>query len=181
MDPTGDRLERGEERRRREDPIVVFLSFHTRIRAALTTLEELAASDAEESGIRKAQALVDFFEGPLTWHDLDEEGSLMPRLRAVEHPPRLERMLDACSSTHRAMDDAIEEVLPYLRHVARGGVADKERLSQASTRMRALLEPHLRLEEQEVLPLARLLLAERDLDEIADEMDRRAELRRAAR
>ena len=179
MGETTPQSPRGREQpRERADPILMFLSFHTRIRAALTTLEDLAEGGTHGGSTHKARALVDFFEGPLAWHDLDEEGSLLPRLRGVEHPPRLERMLDTCSATHRAMGEVIEDLLPCLRDIARTGIVDRERLIDAARRMRTLLEPHLKLEEQEVLPLARLLLSERDLDDIAEEMERRSSLRR---
>jgi hemerythrin-like domain-containing protein len=174
-----------DERSWPDDPLKAILSFHGRIRSALRTLDELGElAEAGRVDPMVARALFDFFSGPLVWHDFDEEASLMPRLRRVQHPPRLERMLAAVSEAHEKMETCLEEICPYLKEVAGGAEPQAEPLRRLGTELRELLEPHLRMEEQEIIPLARLLLSEDDLDEMRREMrerlrDRRAHVERA--
>lgn len=163
-----------------DDPLRALLSFHGRIRAALKSLASLG--DAAAAGgldPMVARALYDFFTGPVMWHDVDEERSLMPRLKRVRHPPRVERLLERTSEAHERMETRLADLLPHLDAVAQGReTPDPERLQTAARELDELLLPHLRMEEQEIIPLARLLLSEADLAEMASEMAARLAARR---
>jgi len=167
-----------------DDPLRALLAFHGRIRAALASLDEFAdAAGADPSSVDPmvARALYDFLTGPLVWHDVDEEASLMPRLRRVRHPPRVERLLARVTETHLEMERLIELLVPHLRSIAEDDlVANGERLREAATGLREILEPHLHMEEQEIIPLARLLLTREELEEMSEEMRLRLAERRSA-
>jgi hemerythrin-like domain-containing protein len=165
-----------------KDPLKELLSFHGRIRAALQTLSALA-EQAKEGPLdpMRARAVHDFFRGPVVWHDLDEELSLMPRLRSVKHPARLEKLLDEVSASHEELEDSIEEICPHLAAVAAGDTRpDPAQLAVCAKKMIDILEPHLKLEEQEVVPLARLLLSEEDLERMRSEMRTRLAARKGS-
>lgn len=166
-----------------DDPLLEILRFHAVLRRALDALEEAAAS--AERGERETERFVElaaFFSGPLRFHDADEESLLMPLLRRVEHPPRLERMLDNCTRAHRTLEARLDQLLPHLEAVARGAaLPDPRHLRETASALRSLLEAHLKMEEQEVIPLARLLLDEGDLRRLSEALAARATSRGSAR
>lgn len=165
-----------------EDPLRGLSSFHRRARASLIALEELAQGAAAEDDLDRDQAayLAELYRGPLIWHDEDEEELILPRLRRMRHSVRLERALDVIAEGHRGLDGWIEPVLPHLDEMASAGaVFDPPMFVVAARALARHLEPHMRLEDQELLPLARLMLSDDDLEQIARELRARREERRA--
>jgi nucleotide-binding universal stress UspA family protein/hemerythrin-like domain-containing protein len=156
--------------------LVDLLSFHGRIRRALQEVEDLAGGDLDRPKARvEARDLLHFINDPLIRHDVDEELSLMPRLRATRHPPRLERLLDAVSATHVQIEARFERVRAMLEKLARGETGvDQALFKEVAASMKEELETHLKLEEEEIYPLARLLLSKEDLQAIAGERAHRA-------
>lgn len=163
------------------DPIAVLQAFHGRIRAALRMLNDLAEHPTSALEPSVAEHLIEFFTGPLAWHDLDEETTLIPLLRAIPSPPP--GLMDAVatvSGQHTQMESLVENLLVDLGAVAAGQprpVPDPFPL--AAQAFRETFEPHLELEERELFPAARLLLAPEALREIADDLRSRALMRRA--
>lgn len=155
------------------DPIERFVRFHRRVRASLDRLDAVVdARSWTTSDRRSAARLADFFHGPLVHHDHDEEVSLLPRLRR--------RIGDAdslvvCSRWHEAMEHLVDEIVPVLRGVAEGTTTTAPALLVVRGHgLRKLLERHLVLEEEEIFPLARRLLSDDDLRDVAAEITRRA-------
>lgn len=104
----------------------------------------------------------------------------MPRLRRVRHPPRVERLLARVTEAHLEMEGQIERLIPHLQAIVGGAEKpNADMLEEAAGGLRAILEPHLHMEEQEIIPLARLLLTEDDLEEMRLEMASRLADRRA--
>lgn len=163
-----------------EDPLVQLLRFHGRIRRGLRALDLLADSaEAGELDPLHAHALAEFFAGPVIWHDIDEELSLLPRLRTSDAPPRLMRMLDRCNRAHDTMEDCIEENIPHLWELAKEKTEpDVKRLREMAVKLRDILEPHMRMEELEVFPIARLALSDDEIQQIGREMQSRADDRK---
>jgi nucleotide-binding universal stress UspA family protein/hemerythrin-like domain-containing protein len=159
-----------------DDPLVDLLSFHSEIRKALGELEDLAHGDLNRPEARsEARDLLVFINGPLLQHDVDEELSLMPRLRATRHPARLEKLLDAVSATHVQLENRFERIRGKLRRVANGDAhVDQNLFSETVKAVGDHILQHLRVEEEEVYPLARLLLSEEDLQAISKERAHRA-------
>lgn len=164
------------------DPLGELLAFHKRVRLAFKTLDRLAKLPDKQIDVHEVAALYELFKEDVALHDMDEEASLLPRLRRADHPERLDRLLKACTRQHETLESTLEASLPHLQAVAEGRIPpDAGRLEKTRTDLSNVLEPHLRLEEQEVFPLARLLLTEDELHEIHAEMMRRREGRKGGR
>lgn len=159
-----------------DDGLRLLLSFHGEIRASIDQLSALASGDEREPH-EAARTLVDFFKGPLVWHDLDEETSLLPRLRRLDQKPHdLDEMLAACTHDHESLETYIERLMPHLDAVAKGrDEVDRGLLLAASRDLHIMLLAHLTLEEQTVFPLAARLLTRDDRSDIAREVMERRE------
>jgi iron-sulfur cluster repair protein YtfE (RIC family) len=161
------------------DAIDELVAFHGVIRTNLGTLCAFAESD-EAPAPNEVQAIAAFFTTDIALHDLDEEASLLPRLRHVEHPERLDRMINACTHAHERLESALDEVTPYLTAVAAGNkLFDREKIRRAYDVLAKVLEPHMRMEELEIMPMARLLLTTAQIHEIGHEMHGRRRSREA--
>jgi hypothetical protein len=161
-----------------DEGLRALMSFHGEIRAALTRLTGLA-NGSDTTPEATAHALVRFFEGPLSWHDLDEEVSLLPRLRRLaEKPADLDEMLEAVAEDHEALESYIDRLLPHLAAVSAREAAPDHGLLLAATRdLKRMLMRHLALEEQTLFPLALALLPAEEKRALGAELRRR----RAAR
>jgi hemerythrin-like domain-containing protein len=154
-----------------KDPIRLLLAFHKRIRLAFKTLARLSRQPRNAIDPVEVGALYEFFAVELAAHDLDEEASLLSRLRRAEHPARLEKLLAACTKQHERLETAVEAALPHLQAVSEKRIQpDPDRLAAVRDDLARILEPHLTLEEQEIFPLARLLITGADEEEMFDEM-----------
>lgn len=163
------------------DPIGQLLAFHERIRLVLDALDDLAkaAEDGEVDPLH-AQAIADFFSGPLVWHDVDEELSLMPRLRRASPDAELSRVVAACARAHDTMEARIDASLPHLRAIGeRKEPPSPVLLRKLAKVMRQLLEPHLHIEESALFPRARQLFDDDTLRAIQEELSRREADRQA--
>ena len=139
----------------------------------MTTVDALSkTSNPSAEDRRNASDIVDFFTGPLIWHDIDEETSLMPRLRHRVESPDLESALATIAEQHEQMEDAIERLLPALGMFV-SGAASGDVLADLSAKLRAVLGPHLALEERELLPFARMVLNDQDLEDMWNEIQAR--------
>lgn len=160
------------------DAIQALLTFHKRLRLAFATLRRLSKLPADRIDHESVCALYEFFKEDVAQHDLDEEASLMPRLRRAPHPPRLERLLAACTRQHEHLETAVEALLPHLQAASTGLIqVDPARLHIASEELERALIPHLTLEEQEIFPMARLLLGPDEIAQIGREMEARRRAR----
>jgi hemerythrin-like domain-containing protein len=168
--------------RHKDDALRRLLSFHGEIRAAVNQLAVLARGDEPEPK-SAAHELLRFFAGPFAWHDLDEEASLLPRLRRLPNPPEdLTEMVDAVSADHDRLETFLDELVPLLEMVALGREKpDEERLVRASQELRGLILSHLALEERTVFPLAARLLSREELAGLFREIEDRAETREEGR
>ncbi|MCP4503544.1 MAG: hemerythrin domain-containing protein [Deltaproteobacteria bacterium] len=159
------------------DPLHALFRFHRRIRLSMRTFLRIAESS--KAGVEPNQvevrALTDFFTGPLIWHDIDEEVTLMPRLRRAPEP-KFAKLLEEITEQHQRMEEILEGILPHLTDVATGRVkANGALLVTEANALYELLSEHLRLEEQEIFPVARNVLSEEELGEMAVEMSTRLE------
>jgi iron-sulfur cluster repair protein YtfE (RIC family) len=148
--------------RSQDDLVGLLLECHERIRrfVALARAAGEAASPSEEQ-VREACASVErYFEEALPLHVLDEEESILPRLRShsaevdaalstmhaqhAEHGQPLRTMLRACATLREAPTDH----------------ARREALSAAASELERAFEAHLRLEETVLFPAIRASLSE---------------------
>jgi hemerythrin-like domain-containing protein len=160
------------------DPLRRLQAFHGQIRAALKSLELLASGEDSDGTVHaNASAIIDFFSGPLVWHDIDEETSLLPRLRRVKHSKHLDEMVAAVQRQHEAMEGLVERVLPHLEAAAHDRTRDLDGFERISRELIDVLDEHLQLEERELFPFARLALTEADLEEMDAEIRHRTATR----
>jgi hemerythrin-like domain-containing protein len=164
------------------DPLKELLRFHGQIRAALQSLELLAAApdtiEGHELERPNPRQLVEFLGGPLVWHDIDEEASLMPRLRRVKHSRHLDELLLAVTEHHERMESCIERLLPELEKASHPEMTQNlDVLAENVAALKELLVSHLALEEQHLFPFARLVLDDTDLAELAEEIRDRHDTR----
>lgn len=159
------------------DPLVRLVAFHRGIRVALDAFDDVAA--LARVGLAeplRARALAEFFRGPLRAHDEDERLVLLPALLAAPHPVRVARLLAAAAREHAVLERLVLDALVDLDGVAwHGACARADALSRASVALRAVLEPHLAREEEELFPLARLLLDDGALRDVQRFIDARRE------
>jgi hemerythrin-like domain-containing protein len=164
------------------DPLAALFRFHGEIRTALNLLEGLADEPADARWARehrqRAQKLLHFLSGPLIWHDIDEECSLLPRLshRVYAEEHELDDALQAIRRDHAVMERRLEPVLVHLSGLAAGRHPEKSFASDVE-KLRDHLLPHLASEERDLFPFARLVLTERHLQEMGEELEARAAAR----
>jgi hemerythrin-like domain-containing protein len=161
------------------DPLSDLFRFHAKIRNMLQMLGDLGASrvlGAEE--IATAEGLLHFLRGPLMWHDLDEEASLLRRMRqAVKEAEELE-VMRVVSEDHERMEETVEALVPVLVRVTEGSAHHLRELPDLKRKLAGVLEPHLTMEERKLFPIARRILSNEDLIEMRDEIEAREALRR---
>lgn len=164
------------------DPLAVLFRFHGEIRTAINLLESLADAPTNGRWARehraRAEQLLHFFSGPLIWHDIDEECSLLPRLahRVYAEEHELEDALQRIRRDHAIMERRLEPVLVHLSGLAAGRHPDKAFAADVE-QLRDHLLPHLAGEERDLFPFARLVLTESDLREMGEELEARAAVR----
>jgi hemerythrin-like domain-containing protein len=164
------------------DPLKDLIAFHRRIRLSIGHLRDLARLPPTLVDKHDAAALVDFFRGPLLWHDIDEEAVLLPALRARAGEPVVEGLLVSCSRAHETLEKLIDAVLPHLDDVAAGNApSNPALLLRVCDDLDRVLAPHLAMEEREVFPLARRLLTEHELSAMALELMARQNARQGSK
>jgi len=157
------------------DPLIEMQRFHGHIRQALRGLEMLVSQEGHDGSVEVVpQGLVDFFRGPFVAHDIDEEASLLPRLRRAKHSRHLDEMIQAVTRQHEEIEKQLDRLLPELDKVVADVTCDMGTIAELTHALRDLLEDHLQLEEREIFPFARLLLTDDDLDTLDRELRQRA-------
>lgn len=151
------------------------ISFHGEIRAALDRLALLvrAALDGRPD-VPTATFLLRFFEGPLLWHDEDEEVSLLRRLRNVALDNSQAVFVEAMHRGHEKMEAILEDLLRELRALSKGHAdVDVTSFERNARSLKSLLDGHLTLEESTLFPLAAKVLSGEELANIHREIEAR--------
>jgi hemerythrin-like domain-containing protein len=163
------------------DAVDLLILFHGEVRAHLAVLGAMA-SEGTLPDRAELRRIANFFAEEVPLHDLDEEASLLPRLRRVERPDRVDKLLSACTHQHEHLEESLEKTVPYLVAVATGREAfAPEKMAAVHRVLTRALEPHMHMEELEILPVARALLDAATLQEIKVEMLARRDARRDRR
>lgn len=164
------------------DPTGLLSDCHRRIEMFLGTLEAVAlVMDNPASGdtTRALESALRYFEQAAPKHTADEEESLFPRLRQIQHPEvqstfsRLERL----EEEHRWATPLHAEVARlgarYLS-VSSLSTPEVEGFRKAVASLASMYEQHIRVEDELVFPLAAKMLSDVEKEVIAQEMaDRR--------
>jgi hemerythrin-like domain-containing protein len=173
-----------------DDPIGMLRACHRRIERALDVIARVAAS--EKDGPLNAEAqealrrTLHYFGTGVPRHAADEEESLFPRLRAAAREgfvagesrrlsmtaalPRLEaleREHILADSLHQELDTLGETLLECGRFADPN---DRTRFGDLIQQLRQLYQKHIRIEDEELFPLAEKVVSAAEQDAVGTEM-----------
>lgn len=163
------------------DPTGLLSDCHRRIEMFLASLARVAALTDRPLNSESQQALeaaLRYFREAAPKHTADEEESLFPRLRQMSHP-ELEaaiRKLEPLEKDHRRAEALHAEVDQLGRAcLQRGALSGEEsrRFRQAILGLMDIYKQHIRIEDDDVFPVAGKMLTPADKMAIAGEMEAR--------
>jgi hemerythrin-like domain-containing protein len=167
------------------DPTGLLSDCHRRIEMFLGTLEAVAKlidRPATEETSRALESALRYFAQAAPKHTADEEESLFPRLRQVQHPE-----VQSAFSQLEQLEDEHRWAAPLHARVARLGAQylaagslsspEVEEFRKAVASLASMYKEHIRFEDQLVFPLAVRMLSDADKSAIADEMAGRRNVR----
>jgi iron-sulfur cluster repair protein YtfE (RIC family) len=148
-----------------EDAVGLLLECHDRIRTFVAMARRIAAARPDErAGVAEAAARVARdFEQALPLHALDEERSILPRLRG--RAPDVDAALDAMAREHREHERPLGAVVAACDLLSRDPARLDElapALATAAAELDAHFVEHLRREEGVIFPAMRRLLSAED-------------------
>jgi hemerythrin-like domain-containing protein len=160
------------------EPTGLLSDCHRRIEMFLAALERVAQSTDRPLNSESQQALeaaLRYFREAAPKHTADEEESLFPRLRQMNHP-ELEaaiRRLEPLERDHRRADALHADVDRIGRACLERGfllAEESRRFREAILVLIDIYKEHIRIEDEDVFPLAGRILTSADKAEIAGEM-----------
>ena len=170
------------------DPIGSLTDCHRRIELFLAVLAQVSAQArggplSREEREAMETALRYFREGA-TKHTADEEETLFPRLRSIEHRRELRAVLekaDALEDQHEEAKRGHAEIEQLGRKwLAAGSLAlvDRTRFAELVAQLGDLYRGHIAVEEREVFPMAVAVLPHSELEAMGREIAARRGLQR---
>jgi hemerythrin-like domain-containing protein len=164
------------------DPIGLLSDCHRRIERFLgvlvtvATQAEGAALNPEQRGALEIS--LRYFKLAAPKHTLDEEDSLFPRLRDSQDPRAQPVLisLQKLSGDHRVAEEKHGRVEQFANQWLSDGALsgeDNRRLREMLAELIEFYAAHIALEEQQVFPLAAVVLTAADLQLIGSEMAKR--------
>ena len=160
------------------EPTGLLSDCHRRIEMFLGSLERVAEMTDRPLNSDSRQALdaaLRYFREAAPKHTADEEESLFPRLRQMNHP-ELEaaiRRLQPLEHDHRRADALHAEVDQLGQGCLQRGLLSAEesrRFRQAVLTLMDIYKRHIRIEDEDVFPVAGKMLSAADKAAIAGEM-----------
>ena len=157
-----------------EAPLEMLEACHDRIRKQCSTLLRLkahvAASGVDEAAGIAAQGIIRYFDTAGRDHHEDEEGDLFPAIlesMAGSDPVCIRELIERLTNDHRELERLWRSVRTWLTAV------ESRQQQPAPPEIESfvdLYERHAKLEEDELLPLAKRLLGTDELDRIGRSM-----------
>lgn len=161
----------GKTQRTPPDLVALLLDCHGKIRHFIALARAAGEASAAPAAVTDAcEQARRYFSDALPLHVLDEEQSVLPRLRGRD--ATLDRALSAMHDEHgehEPMLTALGEALSKVRD-APADVVLRRQLADGSAALAYVLEAHLRAEEQLVFPALPRLLSEHELHGIIAEL-----------
>ena len=151
--------------------IEMFLGSLARVGAVIERPLEPEVRSALEAGLR-------YFREAAPKHTADEEESLFPRLRQMHHAEveAVLEKLEPLEREHRRADSLHAEVDALGRRClqqAKLPAEEAKRYREAVAELESIYKEHIRIEDEEVFPVAGRVLSGADRAAIAREMDAR--------
>jgi hemerythrin-like domain-containing protein len=160
------------------EPTGLLSDCHRRIEMFVASLERVSRL-IDKQLERDARAALDsalrYFREAAPKHTADEEQSLFPRLRQLQHPDAQAAVgaLEPLEKEHRRADSLHAEVDELGRRcLARGSLSKSEadRFRHAVAELASIYKEHIRIEDELVFPVAGRVLSKTDKVAIATEM-----------
>ncbi|HYW72391.1 MAG TPA: hemerythrin domain-containing protein [Pyrinomonadaceae bacterium] len=164
------------------NPLGLLADCHRRIEKFLKVLHTVARQTrGMQLDDEQRQALdtsLRYFRDSAPKHTADEEESLFPRMlsRAGVHRATLSATLLSLNAEHGIISNHHDEVEAVCQSwLANDSLSSAElpRLTSSLNELRVIYSRHMAIEEQDVFPLARLIIEPPDLQSIAQEMAQR--------
>ena len=167
------------------DPTGLLSDCHRRVEMFLGTLEAVArAIDSPPTGEtrRALESALRYFEQAAPKHTADEEESLFPRMRQIQHPEVQSALLrlEQLEEEHRWAAPLHARVARLgAQYLAAGSLSgpEVEEFRKAVASLASMYKEHIRFEDELVFPLAARMLSDADKSAIADEMAGRRNVR----
>jgi hemerythrin-like domain-containing protein len=158
-----------------EAPLEMLDACHARIRKQCSTLLRLkahvATSGADEAARAAARSVLRYFDTAARDHHADEEQDLFPAMlesMAGSDPVCIQQLIDRLTSDHRELERLWRSVRTWLVAIEAG-----QQPASLPTEIGSFVdtyEQHAKLEDEELLPMAKRLLGAEDLDRIGRAM-----------
>ena len=161
-----------------EAPLEMLAACHTRIERQCETMKRLASHvaqhGADDEARTAASSLMRYFDTAAIQHHQDEEDDLFPALlesMAGSDPVCIREMTEGLAADHRVLEASWRRLRQVLERIAAGEPAALP--SDEVDAFASLYERHLRIEEEELLPMAERLLTDDDITRIGRAMRER--------
>lgn len=156
-------------------PIDYLCSDHFRQRIICKFIDEIAFDRRGDNAIRLAAIALEYLEGDLRQHVMDEERDLFPLLRSrCEPEDDIERIMTVLSAEHAIDEGLMATLMPGLRKLARNRQpSDEAAFLRSASVFAESQRRHLAWEESLILPLARKRLSTADLETMGRNMAER--------
>ncbi len=151
-------------------PLEYILADHLRQRVLCILCEQLA--DADELDVRIATEVMNYLKTDMVVHVIDEEQDLFPLLRRrAQEGDDIEDALGQLSGEHANEEDLAKAITDGLGDaLALPNNPLRDQLKQSLRDFAQNERRHLALENATVMPLAKVRLSDRDLNDLAARM-----------
>lgn len=166
------------------EPTALLSDCHRRIEMFLGSLERIAAlvdKPLSEDARAALESSLRYFREAAPKHTADEEESLFPRLRSMQNPHVQAAIatLDALEKEHRRADALHAEVDGLgTTCLTKGPLSalETQRFQDGVAELASIYKEHIRIEDEEVFPVAGRALSEKEKNLIALEMASRRQV-----
>lgn len=161
-----------------EAPLEMLSACHHRIERQCNTLRRLAPHlrehGADEEARSAAGRIMRYFDTSALHHHADEEQDLFPALlesMAGSDPVCIKGLTEGLTHDHRKLEAGWRQLRQVLAQIADGQAVELP--ADALEAFVSLYERHMKLEEDELLPMAARLLSDADITRIGQAMRQR--------
>ena len=165
-----------------DQPLGLLSDCHRRIEQFLDVLAKIAETSGgtalSDEHRRAAEAALKYFDVAAPRHTQDEEQSLFPRLRGLDHPQvkaALEQIAEL-EADHGRADALHQRAAAIFRAWLHSGPLSPDQhreLSEALASLRAIYAGHIQIEDRTIFPLAAQVLDPGQLKALGAEMAER--------
>jgi hemerythrin-like domain-containing protein len=167
------------------DPTGLLSDCHRRIEmflGSLLAIAELSDANLTEEAKRALDAALRYFREAAPKHTADEEDSLFPRMRKVDHPDARAAMesLDALEHDHRAAESLhaqADKLGQQCLEMGKLSAAEAAEFKRVVFQLAGIYKQHIRTEDELVFPVAARLLSAGDRAAVGREMAARRSVR----